>query len=109
MNLCYVVGTTLLYMNKLSFEDLQKICIKLLDKGYIVDCSEKNICAMLKEWFDFFVVDSSNNILLTRKNQSNKYFVTLIFNSVLDNKIKQDILNSILYRNNQKSKIIRLQ
>lgn len=107
LNLCYVVGTTLLYMNKLSFEDLQKICSKLLDKGYIVVFSKENIFAILKEWKDFFVLDSDNNIVLIDNTIENKYVVELIFNDVLERTVSMDILNSVLYRNKEKSKIIK--
>ena len=107
LNLCYIIGTTLLYMNKLSFEDLQKIGNKLSEKGYIVDCSKENILAIIKAWEDFFMVDLNNNIVLADKTIENKYVVELIFNDVLDRIVSTDILNSILYRNKEKSKIIK--
>ena len=106
LNICYVVGTALLYMNKLSLEDLEKICNKLSDKGYVVDVSIENIFAMLNEWRDFFKFDLDNNILPTKKN---KHFLELIFNSVLDSNTNSNILNSILYRNKQEAKIIKFQ
>lgn len=107
LNLCYVVGTILLYMNKLSFEDLQKISNKLYNRGYIVDSSEENIFAMFKEWKDFFILDLDNNIVLTEGTKENKYILELIFNDALDRTVSMDILNSILYRNKQEAKIIK--
>lgn len=109
LNICYVVGTTLLYMNKLSFEDLEKIREKLSYKGYIVDTSKENIFAMLKEWRDFFILDLDNNILLSDSTKESKHIVEVIFNSVLDPIVSGDILNSILYRNKQQSKIIKFR
>lgn len=109
LNICYVVGTTLLYMNKLSFEDLQKIVNKLSDKGYIVDFSEENIFTMFKEWKDFFMLDLDGNIVLTDSASENKIIVQILFQSVLDINIRNDIINSILYRNKNKSKIIKFQ
>ena len=109
LNLCYIVGTTLLYMNKLSFEDLQKICIKLSEKGYKVNSSTENILSIIKEWNDFFMLDLDKNIVLIDKSIENKYVVELIFNDVLDRVVNMDILNSILYRNKEESKIIKFQ
>ena len=107
LNLCYVVGSTLLYMNKLSLEDLQKICSKLSEKGYIIDSSNENIFAIIKEWNDFFMLDLDNNIVLIDNTIENKYVVELIFNDILDMVVRKDILNSTLYRNKEKCKIIK--
>lgn len=109
LNICYIVGTILLYKNQISFDDLEKIGNKLFDKGYKVDTSKENIFAMFSEWKDFFMLDLDNNILLTESAKKNKRTVKIIFNSVLDPTITNDIFKSFLDRNKQKSKIIKFQ
>lgn len=109
LNISNIVGTALLYMNKLSFEDLEKIGNKLSSKGYIVDTSEQNIFKMFREWRDFFMLDLEYNILLSDSAKENKHTVKVIFNLVLTPDTNSDILNSILYRNKQESKIIKFQ
>lgn len=95
LDLSYVIANVIIYIN-LTVEDLNKICLKLKENGYIIDDSYENICLICDEWKDFFKFDKEIIYLI-----SNDILFESIFINTISTEIKQDIFNSMLYRNSK--------
>ncbi len=96
LNLSYIIASVLYYMKKLNIDDLNKICTKLIDKGYLIDNSYDMICYVVDEWKDFFMFEDNTLTLKTNTN-----LISTIFINVLDDNTRNDIFNAMLYRNNK--------
>ncbi len=96
LDLSYVIANVLFYMKNLNMEDLNKICLKLTEKGYIVDDSYENVWRVSNEWKDFFRLE--NNVLtLVCKDR----LFEVVFIDVLSDDIRHDILYSMAYRSSK--------
>lgn len=107
INLCYVIGTSLMYMKKLNREDLNNITNVLSESGYSVNISDENIYEVLKEWRDFFMFNEDNTeISLTENTDKCKNLIQKIFVYPLEPNLQDTLFKAILYRNKNKCKII---
>lgn len=105
INDCYVIGTTLLYLDEVSFERLTRIKANLLIRNIKTDLTMDSIKKTVLEWHDFFEFTDDNKISLTEQASQNKLLVEIVFNSCLSFETGQSLSESIL--NYPKSKIIQ--
>lgn len=99
LNDCYVIGTTLLCLKRVSFERLNKIKENLSAMGVNVDLSEKSIQSTVSEWRDFFEL-TEDGLELTKKATGNLPLVEFIFNGVLTDQ-ERDCLRAAIFNYNQ--------
>lgn len=96
LDLSYVIANVLFYMKQLTIDDLNKICLKLTEKGYMLDNSYENVWKVSNEWKDFFRLEKD-----TLKLVSNDKLFEVIFIDILTDNVKSDIFNSMLYRSSK--------
>lgn len=93
----YIIGTTLLQMNKVSYSQIELIKETLLNinENYAVVFGTNNTMSTIDEWRDFFMTDENNDILLTDNSVKTRNLVSILFESVLPLSIQLDLLKSI--------------
>ena len=101
---CYILGTTLLYLDEVTFERLEQIKNNLMIRGIESKLNSESLECTVLEWHDFFEFKEDKTISLTKSVSDNKCLVEMIFHSVLSDRVKEDVLNSIF--NYLKQKII---
>ena len=97
INTCYILGTTLLNMNKVSYFQIELIKEQLLsiNKNYVVDLGNDNTMIVIDEWRDFFMTDENNDILLTDNSFNARNTVSLLFTNSLSFDVQLDLLRAI--------------
>lgn len=99
IDLSYILGTTLLHINKVSYGELLLIKRKMLsfNENYNIKLDEDEIMNTVDYWRDFFCIDLDRNILFTPSASKERDFVSLIFLDPLSDEVAIDLLKSINY------------
>ena len=99
---CYVIGTSLLYLDKFSIERAEKIKNNLMEYGIDTQLTSESIRATVNEWKDFFEKTEGNDVVLTYGAKQSQGLLFMLFHGVLPEDTKEVLMNSIFNYSYQK-------
>ena len=99
---CYVIGTSLLYLDKFSNERAEQIKNNLMESGIDTMLTDESISATVSEWKDFFEITKDHDVVLTKGAKQNQGLVFMIFHGVLPGETREILMSSIFNYSHQK-------